>query len=145
MLKGDATTEITAPAADVYARLADVEAYPSWQSFVSDVDVRERDDDGRPVLVASRLDAKVSILKAVLRYQYDAPNAITWTYEDGDLKDMTGGYRIEPLLGGLASVRMEVMVDPGFKLGLLLRGPAETKVRNRVLNGTLRELAATFA
>jgi ribosome-associated toxin RatA of RatAB toxin-antitoxin module len=142
MLQGTKTAVVPADPAAVYAVVADVERYPEWQSFVAEVDVLERDGEGRPSLVAARLDAKATVINARLRYAYDEPSGVRWSYEHGDVKDVRGSFVLAAADGGTA-VTYDVAVDPGFKLGLLLRGPVEERVRARVLDGTLDELAAT--
>ena len=146
MITGAQSLDVPAAQDLVFARLADIAAYPSWQSFVTDADVRDTDGEGRATLVEARLDAKVTALKATLRYAYHGAEKVSWTYVDGDLKDMHGSFTLATGAAGAGStaVTMDVAVDPGFRLGLLLRGPVEGKVRNAVLDGTLRGLAATF-
>ena len=39
----------------------------------------------------------------------------------------------------------DLRVDPGLRLGLLLRGPVEERVRTRVLDGALEGLAEFVA
>lgn len=141
VLRGQKTIETTATAAEAYARVADVAQYPSWQSFVIGTDVLERDDKGRPTLVAARLDAKVKVLAATLRYAYDAPRRVSWSLERGDLKGLDGSFTIDAA-GPTTRITLDVAVDPGRRLGLLMRGPVEERVRARVLDGTLDELAA---
>jgi len=147
MITGAKTLDIQAPAEDVFARLADIPGYPTWQSFVTDVGIRDEDAAGRATLVEARLDAKATTLKAVLRYSFEPTSRVSWTYEGGDLKDMRGSFTLTPAGqdGSVTSVTMEVSVDPGFKLGLLLRGPVEARVKSAVLDGTLDGLAQTFA
>jgi ribosome-associated toxin RatA of RatAB toxin-antitoxin module len=144
VLRGTKSIETTATAAEAYARVADVAHYPTWQSFVVQADVLERDADGRAVLVATRLDAKVKELDATLRYTYDAPHRVSWHLERGDLKGLDGSFEVDGT-GATTRVTLTVAVDPGMRLGLLLRGPVEERVRARVLDGTLDELAATLA
>jgi hypothetical protein len=47
--------------------------------------------------------------------------------------------------GSATVVTHRLLVDPGFRLGLLLRGPVEEKVRNSVLNGALTGLERAVA
>ena len=147
MITGAKTLDIQATPDEVFARLADLPAYPTWQSFVTDVGIRDQDAAGRATVVEARLDAKATTLRAVLRYAFEPTSRVSWTYEDGDLKDMRGSFTLTPAGedGSVTSVTMEVSVDPGFKLGLLLRGPVEARVKAAVLDGTLEGLARTFA
>jgi len=145
MITGAKTLDIQATPAAVFARLADLPGYPRWQSFVTEVGIREQDDAGRATVVQATLDAKATTLKTVLRYRFDEPDRVSWTHEGGDLKDMRGSFSLAAAGDGAAtSVTMEVAVDPGFKLGLLLRGPVEDRVKAAVLDRTLEGLAASF-
>ena len=140
MITGEHSAEIAAAQDEVFRVLADVEAYPQWQSTVKEVTVLRSDDDGRPLLVESRNDAKVKTLCLVLRYEYDVPRRIAWRYEDGDVKDITGSYELEAMGAGACRVTYRLSVDPGRRLGLLLRGPLVDQVRNHIMRGTLEDL-----
>jgi ribosome-associated toxin RatA of RatAB toxin-antitoxin module len=140
LISGERSVEVAAAPSAVWAVLSDIEAYPQWQTTVKDVRVLESDEEGRPVLVESRNDAKVKTLRLVLRYAYEAEREISWRYEEGDVKDLHGSYVLEDL-GARTRVTYRLDVDPGRRLGLLLRGPLVDQVRDRILGGTLDELA----
>jgi ribosome-associated toxin RatA of RatAB toxin-antitoxin module len=144
VLRGEKSIEVPVPASEAYARVADVEGYPAWQTFIAEAEVEERDAAGRPLVVASRLDAKVKVLSARLRYTYAEPTQVSWTLDHGDMKGLDGSFTVEPVGDTRSRITLVVAVDPGMRLGLLLRGPVEDKVRARVVDGTLDELAATF-
>jgi ribosome-associated toxin RatA of RatAB toxin-antitoxin module len=81
-------------------------------------------------------------LKYRLRYNHEPPGRMSWTYVKGDVKDLNGEYRFEPIDGGRTRVTFRLEVDPGRRLGLLLRGPLADKVRDYVMGSTLTELKA---
>ena len=62
----------------------------------------------------------------------------------GDLKDMQGLFTVKAH-DALSVVTHRLLVDPGMRLGMLLRGPVEDRVRNSVLNGAERGLAKALA
>ena len=68
--------------------------------------------------------------------------AITWEQERGDVKAMHGWWRLEDLGDGRTRATYGLEVDPGRMLGLLLRGPAEGKVRDFLLGGAAEGLKA---
>ena len=60
------------------------------------------------------------------------------------MKDLDGRFLVD-VKDKLTVVTHKLLVDPGMKLGLLLRGPVEEKVRNSVLNGAESGLAKALA
>ena len=133
VIKGDRSVEIEAPIERCYEIAADVENAVEWQGSLKDVEVLERDGERRPLLVETESDAKVKSVRAVLRFSYDPPTRITWVQEKGDTKSLTGSWAFDDLGGGRTRATYALEADPGRMLGLLLRGPAEAKVRDFLL------------
>lgn len=129
-IKGDRSVEIDAPIERCYEIAADIENAPDWQGSLKDVEVLERDGERRPLIVETESDAKVKTVRARLRFSYDPPTGIRWVQEKGDTKSLTGSWSFEDLGGGRTRATYALEADPGRMLGMLLRGPAETKVRN---------------
>ena len=143
MLSGEGSIEVEATAAACYELVVQLDRYPEWQSQVKKANVIERDADDRPLVVETHSDARVRVIRYVLRYTHEPPHRMSWTYEDGDVKDATGHYSFEELDSGLTRATYSLAVDPGRRLGLLLRGPLADKVRQYILETTLEELKAT--
>jgi uncharacterized membrane protein len=137
MIRGEQSTEIDAPAEAVFAVASDLERYPEWQDFLQRVSVRERDPDGRATLVEAEADAKVTKLKLVLRASRDEPRRVAWRAEGGDVKGLSGAFDLAEAGPGRTRATFGLEVDPGFKLGLLLKGPVADRLRDRVLQGML--------
>ena len=78
-------------------------------------------------------DAKVKTVRATLRFSYEEPTAIHWVQEEGDTKSLTGAWTFEDLGDGPTRATYALDADPGRMLGMLLRGPAEAKVRDFLL------------
>jgi uncharacterized membrane protein len=133
VIKGDRSVEIDAPIERCYEIAADVENAMDWQGSLKDVEVLERDGDRRPMLVETVSDAKVKDVRAVLRFSYQPPTEIRWVQEKGDSKSLVGWWAFEDLGGGRTRATYGLEADPGRMLGLLLRGPAEAKVRDFLL------------
>jgi uncharacterized membrane protein len=129
-IKGDRSVEIDAPIERCYEIAADIENAPDWQGSLKDVEVLERDGERRPLVVETESDAKVKTVRALLRFSYDPPTGIRWVQEKGDTKSLTGSWSFEDLGGGRTRATYALDADPGRMLGMLLRGPAETKVRD---------------
>jgi uncharacterized membrane protein len=129
-IKGERSVEIEAPIDRCYEIAADIERAPDWQGSLEEVEVLERDAERRPALVETESDAKVKRVRSVLRFCYEPPAAIRWVQEKGETKSLTGSWSFEDLGGGRTRATYALEADPGRVLGLLLRGPAEAKVRD---------------
>jgi uncharacterized membrane protein len=129
-IKGDRSVEIEAPIERCYEIAADIENAPDWQGSLKDVEVLERDGERRPMVVETESDAKVKSVRARLRFSYEPPTGIRWVQEKGDTKSLIGSWSFEDLGGGRTRATYALEADPGRMLGLLLRGPAEAKVRD---------------
>jgi uncharacterized membrane protein len=141
LITGERTVEIDAPIDRVFEIAADIERSPEWQGSLRDVEVLERDADGRPALVETVSDAKVKAVRSILRFTYDPPTGMKWVQEKGETKSVHGWWRFEETSGGVrASYGLEV--DPGRMLGMLLRGPIEGRVRDFLLGGAAEGLKA---
>jgi ribosome-associated toxin RatA of RatAB toxin-antitoxin module len=137
MISGEQTTEIAAGPEAVYAIVSDLERYPEWQEFLQRVTVRERDGEGRPVLVEAEADATVRTLRIELRCTREPPRRVAWRSEGGDLKEMMGAFDLAEAGPGRTRATFRLDVDPGRKLGLLLRGALADRLRDHVLGGML--------
>jgi uncharacterized membrane protein len=130
VIRGDRSVEIDAPIERCYEIAADVANAPEWQGSLKDVEVLERDGERRPLVVETESDAKVKSVRARLRFSYDPPTGIRWVQEKGDTKSLTGWWTFEDLGDGRTRATYGLEADPGRMLGLLLRGPAEARVRD---------------
>ena len=140
IIRGERTVEIDAPVDRVFAIAADIEHAPEWQQSLKDVDVHERDSDRRATSVETESDAKVRTIRSRLRFAYDPPTQITWEQERGDVKALHGWWRLEDIGAGRTRATYGLEVDPGRMLGMLLRGPAEGKVRDFLVGGAAEGL-----
>jgi uncharacterized membrane protein len=132
-ISGDRSVEIDAPIERCYEIASDIANAPEWQGSLKDVEVLERDGERRALLVETESDAKVKTVRSTLRFSYEEPTAIRWVQEEGDTKSLTGSWTFEDLGGGRTRATYGLDADPGRMLGMLLRGPAEGKVRDFLL------------
>jgi uncharacterized membrane protein len=139
-ITGDRSVEIEASIERCYEIAADIENSPEWQGSLKDVEVLERDGERRPLVVETESDAKVKTVRSRLRFSYDPPTGIDWEQEKGDTKSLHGSWRFESIGDGRTRATYALRVDPGRVLGLLLRGPAEAKVRDFLLSGAAEGL-----
>ena len=140
LIEGERSVEIEAPIERCFDIAADIEGAPEWQGSLKDVEVLEQDGDGRAQLVETESDAKVKTVKAQLRFSYFPPERIEWDQEKGDTKSLKGWWDFEDLGGGRTRATYGLAADPGRMLGMLLRGPAEAKVRDFLLGGAAEGL-----
>jgi uncharacterized membrane protein len=139
-IRGERTVEIDAPLERVFEIAADIEHAPEWQESLKDVEVIERDTDGRATRVDTESDASVRTIRSRMTFAYDPPTSITWAQERGDVKAMNGWWQLEDLGEGRTRATYGLDVDPGRMLGLLLRGPVEGKVRDYLVGGAAEGL-----
>jgi ribosome-associated toxin RatA of RatAB toxin-antitoxin module len=133
MIHGERAVEVEGSAARCYEIAADLERAHEWQPGLREVEVLERDADGRALVVATEVDAKVKVIRARLRFAFSPPGHIGWVQEEGDLKSLDGSWRFAELGAERARATYALAADPGRMLGLLLRGPAEARVRDFLL------------
>jgi uncharacterized membrane protein len=140
LIEGERSVEIDAPIERCFGIASDIEGAPEWQGSLKDVEVLEKDGDGRAEVVETESDAKVKTVKARLRFSYFPPERIEWDQEKGDTKSLKGWWDFEDLGGGRTRATYGLAADPGRMLGMLLRGPAEAKVRDFLLGGAAEGL-----
>jgi uncharacterized membrane protein len=139
-IRGERTVEIDAPVERVFEIAADIERAPGWQASLQDVAVLERDGERRATSAETESDAKVRTIRSRLSFAYDPPTEITWEQERGDVKALRGWWHLEDLGAGRTRATYGLEVDPGRMLGMLLRGPAEDKVREFLVGGAAEGL-----
>ncbi|CAB4931444.1 unannotated protein [freshwater metagenome] len=141
MLAGEKTVVIDAQTADVWATIADVAAYPQWHPFFTAVEVTQRDASDCPMRARCEHPTPVGVLRTEMGFTYDGTTSLRATRHAGDLKAMVGAFALEPADQGTA-VTHRIEIEPGMRLGMLLRGPVEDRVRASILDGALDGLAA---
>ena len=144
MLKGERTWTVEASVEEVYAVIADVERYPDWHPFFATVDVEDRDGEERVATARCTHPTPVATLTTEITFSYDPGAEVRARRDSGDMKDLDGRFLVD-VKDQVTVVTHRLLVDPGMKLGLLLRGPVEEKVRNSVLNGALTGLQQAAA
>jgi ribosome-associated toxin RatA of RatAB toxin-antitoxin module len=139
-LGGEASADIDAPIEEVWDVVVDIETAPEWQNGFEDVEVLERDDEGRVLVAETESDAKVKTVKNRLRFSYEEPNLVEWRQEKGDLKSLVGAWELEDLGDGRTKATYRLEGDPGRVLGMLIRGPVEGQIRKILVEGRPGEL-----
>jgi uncharacterized protein YndB with AHSA1/START domain len=142
VLEASWTVEIEAPRERCFEIAADVEKAPKWQGTLEEVEVIERDAEGRAELVYTVSDATVKKVKSELRFSYDPPEGLRWEQEKGEVKWLTGYWDFEALGEAKTRATYGLRGDPGRVLSLLLRGPVETKVKEFLTRSAAEGLKA---
>ena len=130
------TIDIEASGEEIFEVVTDFEAYPSWNANIKEVEVKERDGDGRATKVWMKVDAKVRTVAYTLSYDYaDAPAAFSWELVDGDVKELSGSYAFDEF-EDVTEVTYETAIDPGFPVPGILKRQAE----RQIVKGALEDL-----
>src|SRR3954469_15693084 len=132
VLEASRTVEVDAPVDRCYELAADIQGAPDWQGTLLDVEVLERDDERRPLLVETVSDAVVRKARTTVRFSYDPPNGVSWEQVEGDPKWLKGRWEFEDLGEGRTKATYALESDPGRVLGMLLRGPVQDKVKDHL-------------
>ena len=130
-LEGTRSIEIAAPLERCFAIAADLDRVPEWHGAMRDVEVLERDSEGRATVVDSDIHATVASVRLRLRFSYDEPHGLRWTGGSGDLRSLDGSWHFEERAEGetLATYALEIGVSR--RLALLartVRGPLRDRV-----------------
>jgi ribosome-associated toxin RatA of RatAB toxin-antitoxin module len=130
-LEGVRSIEISASPERCFAIAADLDRVPEWHGAMTDVEVLERDSDGRATLVESEMDATVTRVRMRLRFSYDDPAGLRWTRESGDLRSLEGSWRFEQRGRGLTLATYSLEIGVNRRLAVLVRtvrGPVRDRV-----------------
>jgi carbon monoxide dehydrogenase subunit G len=140
VVTGSSTAEIDAPLERVWDVVEDVEDAPNWQGGLKGLHALERDDDGRAIVCEADNDAKVLSVKSTVRFAYEAPTRLSWRQEKGQLKSVDGRWELEDLGDGRTRATYSLEVDPGRKLGMIVRGPLVDVLRDMLAGARAGEL-----
>lgn len=121
----------------VWEVLLDFDRYPEWAADLKEVEVDERDGEGRAARVRYRAAAFGRSTTYVLAYDYsDAPRQLTWKLVEGDLTSkLDGTYVLEPS-GDETEVTYHLEVD----LRVPIPGFVKRRAEGRIMQTALREL-----
>lgn len=128
----DVTIEATAD--QVMEVVLDLEAYPEWAEGMKQVQVTERDDQGRPVLARFVVDARVAEIDYVLRYDHSGDD-LTWALEKGDVvRQLDGRYHLVER-DGVTEVEYALEVDITLPVPRFLKKRAAKTILDTSLRG----------
>lgn len=133
------STEAAAPPEAVFEVASDLPSYPEWATGVAEVEVLDRDDDGRARHARFVIDGFIKRISYELEYDYEPPHLITWTAIPGDdIKEMEGSYEFRETASGGTSISYALRVSPNFTVPGFLRRQAEKQIVQSALRGLRR-------
>jgi ribosome-associated toxin RatA of RatAB toxin-antitoxin module len=144
-LEGTRTLDIDAPPERCFSIAADLDNVPEWHGAMKNVEILERDSEGRATLVNAELDASVTRVTLRLRFSYDEPSGVRWTRDGGDLKSLDGTWRFEPLDGNRTRATYSLEIGVGRRLAMLvktIRGPVRARVESLLADRPVEGLKA---
>ena len=136
----DQTTQhlhIEAPRAAIWDALTDFERYTDWARDLKQVEVVERDTEGRATVVHFRAAGMGRSTSYTLRYEWDdAPDRLPWELVEGDImRVLDGAYELAERDGG-TDVTYHLRVD----LVVPLPGFVKRRAEARIVSTALRDL-----
>jgi uncharacterized protein YndB with AHSA1/START domain len=123
-----------------YEVVTDFEHYVEWAADIKQVEVVEREADGRPAAVAFRAAAFGRSTSYTLAYDYTAaPHELTWVQTNGDLTSrLDGAYVFEPTGDGDTEVVYRLVVE----LKVPIPGFVKRRAEGRIMHTALKNLKA---
>ena len=131
---------VAAPPERCFAVVADLERYPEWAADIKEVEVKERDGQGRPQLVTLRAAAFGRSTSMTLAYDYsEAPRVLSWKLTQGDITTKwDGSYIFEANGDGGTDVTYHVEAA----LRVPIPGFIKMRATSRIMATAMRELKA---
>ena len=125
---------------DCYTVLSEFEHYPEWAADIKEVEIKERDDQGRPLLVTFRAAAFGRSTSYTLAYDYaDAPHVLAWKLTQGDITTkLDGSYIFDPGESGGTDVTYHLEAE----LRVPIPGFIKMRATSRIMATAMRELKA---
>jgi uncharacterized membrane protein len=128
---------IDAPPERCFAVTLDFERYPQWAGDIREVEVVDRDEEGRGTKVAYRAAAMGRSARYTLEYDLsDAPQRLSWKLVEGDImRVLDGTYTFEREGDGtLVTYELEV------ELVIPMPGFIKRRAEGKIMGTALREL-----
>jgi ribosome-associated toxin RatA of RatAB toxin-antitoxin module len=131
---------VAAPPERCFEVVADLERYPEWAADIKEVEVKERDEQGRPQQVTLRAAAFGRSTSMTLSYDYsEAPHVLSWKLTQGDITTKwDGSYVFEPNGDGGTDVTYHIEAE----LRVPIPGFIKMRATSRIMATAMRELKA---
>jgi ribosome-associated toxin RatA of RatAB toxin-antitoxin module len=144
LLTGSSEADLNGELQRCWAVVDDVARWPDWQQGLERVEVVERDEQGRPVLCDTVVDAKFTKVRCRVRVSYDPPHRLTFSrVQSDDVDEMEGSWELTAAGAGRTHAVYTLAVDPGH-VGFMAR-PLEKALRPIVVGRRAEELGREVA
>ncbi len=124
--------------------VADIDNYPSWASGLTEVNVLERDEQGRASEVAFRAGAFERTTRYTLAYDYSqAPSRIAWSLVSGDIvKRLDGYYEFAeaPDHEGATMLTYRLALELAIPLPGFIKRRAESRIAHAAIDDLQQQL-----
>lgn len=133
---------IDAPLATILEVIADVVAYPQWNSEITEVEVLESRPDGLPRRARFDISSIGLADQYVLDYDWSG-DGVGWVLAEPSTlqKSQVGSYR----LVAQGETCTEVHYDLRIESRIPMIGPMRRKIEKRIIDGALKELRSRVA
>ncbi len=139
-LRAERSETLRARPVECVAAIVEFDRYPEWQTYITDIDVLERDARGRGVKVATRGKVGEREARFTTRYRFPSRNRVIFEQIDGELDAVRGSWAFRSVGGGRTRATYALEVKPGWPRSLMLRGAVYEQVRDAVLDHVMSEL-----
>ncbi len=131
---------VAAPPERCFAVAADLERYPEFFTDIKEVEVKERDPQGNPLLVTFRAAAFGRSTSYTLSYDFsDAPHTLAWKLTQGDITTkLDGSYVFDAGEAGTTDVTYHLEAE----LRVPIPGFIKMRATSRIMTSALRDLKA---
>lgn len=130
------------PAADVYALIADLEAYPQFVPGCTGSQVISR--DGSEVVASLALSKGPFSSSFTTRNTLDPPHRMTMSLVDGPFKSLKGEWRVEPLGAKGCRIDLHVSFEMASRSRDWLLGPAFALTCNGLVDAFVARAKAVY-
>lgn len=124
---------------EVMAIIVDLESYPEWADGVKNVEVHERDDEGRPLDATFEVDAQVQRVTYRLRYTHE-PSRLSWTLTESNVLTQLDGIYDLTEQGSQTHVAYTIEVDISIPMPGFIKKRAAKVILNTGLKGLKRRV-----
>jgi len=130
-------TTVSASAEACFKVASELEHYPTWVDGIELVDIKQTDDQGRPLICFFNAESFGRKISYTLQYDYsEAPNKMSWTLLEGDLiSSLEGSYEFLPT----ESEDTEIVYTLAIDLSVPLPGFVKRRAEDKVLEGALAD------
>ncbi len=114
--------------------IRDVENYPKWTSGISDIEIIEQDDAGKPLKTIFSLEGGPISDRIELAYEWQ-PNSVNWHLVKGSsITKLDGSYTVTEQESG-CDVTYELSAEINIPLPSFIKSAGEKTIVNSALQG----------